>query len=462
MATRFGSDLQVCSFCKRTQEEVNRLIAGPDQVFICDECVDLCRDILEEDAPTPAATEFKAKRVPSPKEIYEQLNEWVVGQDRAKKVLSVAVYNHYKRINQRSQDHDAGVELQKSNIMLIGPTGCGKTLLAQTLARILDVPFCITDATALTEAGYVGEDVENILLRLIQTADYDIQQAEQGIIYIDEIDKVARKSGDSPSITRDVSGEGVQQALLKIIEGMQANVPPQGGRKHPHQDFIQIDTSNILFICGGAFDNLDKIIEERLGVKGRIGFSKDSKKFPKPEGKISARAGHLQEVTAPKWEQQRAKELEDIQYSAQLFSQLTPDDLLDYGLIPEFAGRLPVLVTVEPLDHASFMEILTNPRNAIVKQFQHLFAVDDVELVFTQESLATAASLALKRRTGARGLRSIIEDALLEVMYEIPSRKEIRKCVISAEVIEGKAKPELYDDLGRPVGMNVEDMNKAA
>ena len=462
MATRFGSDLQVCSFCKRTQEEVNRLIAGPDQVFICDECVDLCRDILEEDAPTPAAAEFKAKRIPSPKEIYEQLNEWVVSQDRAKKVLSVAVYNHYKRINQRSQVHEGDVLLQKSNIMLIGPTGCGKTLLAQTLARILDVPFCITDATALTEAGYVGEDVENILLRLIQTADYDVQRAEQGIIYIDEIDKVARKSGDSPSITRDVSGEGVQQALLKIIEGVQANVPPQGGRKHPHQDFIQIDTSNILFICGGAFDNLDKIIEERLGVKGRIGFSKDSKKFPKPGEKTPSRPTHLQEVTVSKREQRRDKELEEINYSAQLFGQLTPDDLLDYGLIPEFAGRLPVLVTVEPLDHASFMAILTNPRNAIVRQYQHLFAVDDVELIFTQEALATAATLALKRRTGARGLRSIIEEALLEVMYEIPSRKEIRKCVISAEVIEGKAKPELYDELGRPVGMNVEDMDKAA
>ncbi len=464
MATRFGSDLQVCSFCKRTQEEVNRLIAGPDQVFICDECVDLCRDILEEDAPVPAATEFHAKRIPSPKEIYEQLNEWVVGQDRAKKVLSVAVYNHYKRINQKSQEQKDDVELQKSNILLIGPTGCGKTLLAQTLARILDVPFCITDATALTEAGYVGEDVENILLRLIQTADYDVQKAEQGIIYIDEIDKVARKSGDSPSITRDVSGEGVQQALLKIIEGVQANVPPQGGRKHPHQDFIQINTSNILFICGGAFDNLDKIVEQRLGVKGRLGFSKkQAKQFATPEESNKGRVGHLQEVTAiPKVDQQRIKELEEIEYSAQLLSQLNPDDLLDYGLIPEFAGRLPVLVTVEPLNHASFMEILTNPRNAIVKQFQHLFAVDDVELVFTQEALAMAASQALRRRTGARGLRSIIEESLLDVMYEIPSRKEIKKCIISADVIEGKTRPEVYDEFGRPVGVNVDDMGKAA
>jgi ATP-dependent Clp protease ATP-binding subunit ClpX len=468
MAHRFGSDLQVCSFCKRTQEEVNRLIAGPDQVFICDECVDLCRDILEEDAPVPETAEFHLKRLPSPKEIYEQLNEWVVGQDRAKKVLSVAVYNHYKRVNQRTQPRRTNdVELQKSNILLIGPTGCGKTLLAQTLARILDVPFCITDATALTEAGYVGEDVENILLRLIQTADYDVRRAEQGIIYIDEIDKVARKSGDSPSITRDVSGEGVQQALLKIIEGVQANVPPQGGRKHPHQDFIQIDTSNVLFICGGAFDNLDKIIEERTGVKGRIGFVKgQGKVFSKSKQdveKATPRVSHLQEVTGTsKEERKHSKEQEDIQYSAGLLDQITPDDLLSYGLIPEFAGRLPVIVTVQPLDHAAFMRILTDPRNAIIKQFQHLFAmVDDVELVFTQEALSLAADTALKYKTGARGLRTIIEEALLDVMYEIPSRKEIKKCIITAEVIEGKAKPELYDEYGRQVGTTL-DMDKAA
>ena len=471
MIRRFGSDLQVCSFCKRTQEEVNRLIAGPDQVFICDECVDLCRDILEEDAPAPDAADFQLKRIPSPKEIYEQLNEWVVGQDRAKKVLSVAVYNHYKRINRNIQLGDSEVELQKSNILLIGPTGCGKTLLAQTLARILDVPFCITDATALTEAGYVGEDVENILLRLIQTADYDVQRAEQGIIYIDEIDKVARKSGDSPSITRDVSGEGVQQALLKIIEGVQANVPPQGGRKHPHQDFIQIDTTNILFICGGAFDNLDKSIEERLGVKGRMGFVKGKgKELSKPATPdvqkavaVTVRSGHLQEVTGlSKEEQKRSKEQKDILYSAELLSQVTPDDLLAYGLIPEFVGRLPVIVSVEPLDHAAFMRILTDPRNAIVKQFQHLFVtVDNVDLVFTQEALSTAAEMALRHKTGARGLRAIIEEALLDVMYEIPSRKDIKKCIITADVIKGKARPELYDEYGRPVGITV-DMDKAA
>lgn len=461
MVSRLRSDIQVCSFCKRTQEEVNRLIAGPDQVFICDECVDLCRDILEEDTVSPATTEFQMNRTPSPKEIYEQLNEWVVGQDWAKKVLSVAVYNHYKRINRRAQSGSKDdVELQKSNILIIGPTGCGKTLLAQTLARILDVPFCIADATALTEAGYVGEDVENILLRLIQAADYDIQRAEQGIIYIDEIDKAARKTGDNPSITRDVSGEGVQQALLKIIEGAQANVPPQGGRKHPHQDFIQIDTSNILFICGGAFDNLDKIIEKRLGLKDRIGFSKkQSKTFSKrsktetAKPTVSQATGRLQEVTPfNALDDSASKEEEAVHLSASLLAQVTPDDLLGYGLIPEFVGRLPVMVTVDPLDHAALMRILTTPRNAIVKQFQHLFALDGVELVFTQEALATAAQLALKYKTGARGLRSIIEEALLNVMYEIPSRKEIKKCIINAAVIRKETQPELYDEQGRPLG----------
>ncbi len=445
MVSRFRADVQICSFCKRTQDEVNRLIAGPDQVFICDECVDLCREILEEDSSTPTTKQFSQSRILSPKEIYEQLNDWVVGQDRAKKVLSVAVYNHYKRIFRSAQagkkDKDE-VELQKSNIMLMGPTGCGKTLLAQTLARILDVPFCIVDATALTEAGYVGEDVENILLRLIQASDYDIQRAEQGIIYIDEIDKVARKSGDNPSITRDVSGEGVQQALLKIIEGVQANVPPQGGRKHPHQDFIQIDTTNILFICGGAFDHLDKIIEERLGMKSRMGFGRESASQKLLGGKPAV--GHLQEVTT--------KNNESVLYAADLLAQVTPDDLLEYGLIPEFVGRLPVVVNVEPLGHAALIKILTEPKNAIAKQFQHLFALDNTELIFTQEALSVAASLALRYKTGARGLRTIIEEALLDVMYEIPSRQEIKKCVITAAVIRGEAKPELYDEVGRPIG----------
>jgi ATP-dependent Clp protease ATP-binding subunit ClpX len=456
MVSRFRPDIQVCSFCKRTQDEVNRLIAGPDQVFICDECVELCREILEEDSPSQSAKQFDQNRILSPKEIYEQLNEWVVGQDRAKKVLSVAVYNHYKRIRRYAQPNkkEHEVELQKSNILLIGPTGCGKTLLAQTLARILDVPFCIVDATALTEAGYVGEDVENILLRLIQAADYDLQRAQQGIIYIDEIDKVARKSGDNPSITRDVSGEGVQQALLKIIEGVQANVPPQGGRKHPHQDFIQIDTTNILFICGGAFDNLDKIVEERLGVRGRMGFTREQSRQKLAETVTTTKplTTRLQEVTALTKESV-SKDEESILYAAELLAQVTPDDLLGYGLIPEFVGRLPVLVTVEPLGHAALMKILTEPKNAIAKQFQHLFVLDNAELVFTQEALSVAASLALKYKTGARGLRSIIEEALLDVMYELPSSQDIRKCIITAAVIRGEAKPEIYDELGRPIGV---------
>lgn len=463
MANRFRSDLQVCSFCKRTQEEVNRLIAGPDQVFICDECVDLCRDILEEDKPSHTTSELPVNRLPSPKEIYEKLNEWVVGQDRAKKVLSVAVYNHYKRVHRRNLPGDESVELQKSNIMLIGPTGCGKTLLAQTLARVLDVPFCIADATALTEAGYVGEDVENILLRLIQAADYDIERAEQGIIYIDEIDKVARKSGDSPSITRDVSGEGVQQALLKIIEGVQANVPPQGGRKHPHQDFIQINTTNILFICGGAFDNLEKVIEDRLGVKAQMGFARPAGSTAQSSQRETdresggGRAGHLQEVVSPtKEEQVRLKNEQAFQHMAYLLGQVTSDDLLSYGLIPEFVGRLPVIVSVEPLGHAALMKILTEPKNAITKQFQHLFNLDGVELVFTSEALAAAAELALKYKTGARGLRATIEEALLDVMYEIPSSKEIKKCVITAAVIRGEKKPELYDEHGRPIGASLD------
>jgi ATP-dependent Clp protease ATP-binding subunit ClpX len=427
MANRLGPDTQTCSFCKRTQDEVNRLIAGPDRVFICDECVDLCKEILEEEIEPVMPAEFSMGRILSPKDIYDKLNDWVVGQNRAKKVLSVAVYNHYKRIAAETQDE---VELQKSNILLIGPTGCGKTLLAETLARILDVPFCIADATALTEAGYVGEDVENILLRLIQNADYDVQRAETGIIYIDEIDKIARKTGDNPSITRDVSGEGVQQALLKIIEGATANVPPQGGRKHPHQDFIQINTANILFICGGAFDELDSIVAERVGAKGQIGFA---------GGSIDQQQ---REATA-----------------AELLRQTIPDDLLSYGLIPEFVGRLPVTVSVDPLDQETLVRILTEPRNAIVKQFQRLFALDDVTLEFTSEALNTAAEEALKHRTGARGLRTIIEETLLDVMYEIPSRSEIKRCTITAETIRRLTGPELYDESGQPIGG---ELDKAA